>query len=289
MITIKTLLYTVGVLFSISAGMSSLHARHHAPKVTVRPAGYFFSTSYKVVMPHALVIPLKVWLSVGRKPTIALDSPIHQRLLSHSGKVHAGKFWGYLEFGADKKAGSIECIAGKHKKLEVEKKYRPLFSIWTEPLNKILENMWRYDTKAQKRTDLLYIYHHKRIRARFRIEPSKKSTLEAIYSLDPKSHTSTSYPAIPVHIITKKEVVTKGKRPVITVTAAFYPHKVQSGESPCSVLKYAMTKQGLREILRRNVNKHHIGWCEPVKKAANYSVRQYFKLILANKKLHKTY
>ncbi len=240
------------IFFFAYGGVHSLHAKHEMPKVTVRPAGYHFSTSYIIhSLSHTEVPPLEVQLWMGRSSSVAFGPKPN-----HSGDVVAAPFRGELSCTIDGKEANIEFWQAKHNKLKIQKKHIDATSMWYAPLEAMVRSFWRYKGKAPSRS-------------LFRIEPRPTCEMQATYSLDPTSSAS-SYPAIHVHIT----ITSAHGKP--TITATFYPHKNQSGSHPQSRLQYVATKHGIREVIRKHIDKRHQGWCGPVKRAAEKSLKQYF-------------
>ncbi len=119
----------------------------------------------------------------------------------------------------------------------------------------------------------------------FRIQSSDACEMGAFYSLDPVSNKPQGYLPMRVSIQIKRE----GKKPMVVATATFFPHKDRCARDPHSVLKYAVTQKGIREIAREHINKHHVGWVSPVKKAVEKCVREFFTLKDTHRKLDKKY
>ncbi len=279
----KTMLFTVSLLLGLTSLISSLYARQHVPKVTIRPAGYIFACAYRInLLSHAASPPLDVQFWVGRSAHVVKGCPMHCTM-------YAGRFDGALQCIIDNQQGVISFEEGKHNKLELTKEHIHSSSVWYTPLNKIIRSMCRCGSSDMSSKSTLRLPHAIPVRHPFRIQSSDECEMSAFYSLDPKSHTPHAYPPIPVWIHIKKEATGKGKKSIIVALATFSPHRNRSGGNPRSVLKYAVTKKGIREITREHINKQHVCWVMPVKKAVEKCVDKYLGLKKVHKKLSKRY
>ncbi len=287
---IKMKLFAMAFMVLLSGILSSLDARPHSPHVTVQPLGYYFLSSYKIYLlsyPHLL--PLEVKLQAGRVSPPVPSIAAHKYVPIYNLKWHEGPFEGNVSFIIDQKLITIGFTKGKQKRLKIHKKQVSSSSIWYNPINNILENVYRYDRSAHKRRGLLYAASKKGVPSSFRIKPSRRCEMTAHYSLNQKSRSPLRFPDVSLDITIKQEVNQNNKKPMLITTAIFYPHKDSRAGYPFSILKYAISKDTMKEIMRKHIDRHHACWCIPVKKAVQHCVKQYFKLKRVHKKLDKTY
>jgi len=91
-------------------------------------------------------------------------------------------------------------------------------------------------------------------------------------------------------VLINKNTDGKNNKPMLTATATFQPGKNHSIDPQAqSVIIFAVTKKGLREIERKHINTRYMFWYSSTKKAVERSVRQYFTLKRIHKKIQRSF
>ncbi len=285
---IKTKLLALACMLLLCVTMPSLHAKHHTLKITIKPLGYSFHSSYKIYLTsehNAPPLRVQLWTSYPPPPYLGRTSDIP--------KWHVSRFMGSLRFMMDKKESHIGFTDGRHNTLKIKRTRFQTSSIWYAPIRKILENVHCYDAYHTRKRDLppstpISTQHSTRGReviAPFRIVPSQESRMNGSYALDAKSHSFREYPRRRIDISINKEKDAKNKTAILTATATFYPYRNFKISNLEATLKYQITKKGLKEIERQQIGKHCVAWCKPAKEAVQHLLKIYFKLKHAHKKL----
>ncbi len=291
MVKIKNMLFAAGLLLSICESAPMLYAKHHhKQKFILQPAGYRFLSKYKIrLLAHPHTRPLEVDVCVGKftpfleySGTKSADACCRQRN-NYTKPVNERVFAGDLAFTIEKKNACILFERDNNRTLKCEVKNLSPMSLWHPALQKMTENIWRYNRDAKRKEELsgLSCLH---IPTPFAIRADKHCELDATYVLRSQSKPFSSRSKMLIFTIIKT-VVDRYNR--ILATRAFiwfYPYQDKFRYSLC----YNITKSGLSEIARQNIRKRYTFLQKVAKKAAEKTVSLYFKFKQADKKLCKT-
>ncbi len=271
--TIKTVLLTASLLLGLVCSISSLYGKDRTHKIAVRSVGYYYISKYKIhPISHTDVAPLDVHLWLGRGTLILKTHEIGYRNLFAQGLK------GKLFFTIDNKPARIEFQERRSHKLTTQKKHIHTSSMWYVPLNRIMRVACQCDNIATKSGGFSGLPHLGRARWPFRIRSYNDSVMYATYVLGSQTGAFYPYQSRVVKIAIKKEEDAERKTSMIVATATFTPYWKKTGVNTEFVLRYIVTKTGIREYEQKHVNAYHGRWLVPVKKAVERSVKQYFML-----------
>lgn len=268
-------IFTIG--FAISIFLTPSHLTATTPKIEILTGGYQFSSSYSLQRRSSEVhcSDLVVNVVAGR-PT--------GYVRNDSGFIVSGFFIARLSFTLNNKQGILRTSLPVGR--PIRKKHIKSSSKWYPGLKTLLDRVVACRDKWKRKENYKSEVNTRRSRSsRVRIKQLPGSQLKTIYSLRTRRNLLSKGPLLwcvwPVHVVTAFEIIDGyGGRPVLTATVSFPRQNDAAILDTSWVIKFVKTKNGFREVVRRNIE-HSSVWYPSLKKVAKNSVKlfQRFKHI----------
>lgn len=273
----------VNVVFFILAcflKMAPIHAEKLAVeprKFTVLTGGYSFGTAYKLYLPSQSSTIVRAW--VGRGTAIAkskrgpitptefcvrLQSIVNNRLITPEAYLHKNGHVSIMELkkrDAKETYPIIKTMLGKLARLYVQTDADTM-----KNLDREHKKFSRYNKRIGVKALL------QKSPSTVRIKPFKNlSCLNARYTLYPMMPYT---PRIRVDVLIRYETGMGTDKLVVTGTAKF----AEKNGGPYSELKFEVTKNGLRELIRGNMRPSNSSiWYRQAKKLVQKSIKKFLK------------